>query len=380
MKFKLNRDHFVNGLQQVSNVVPLRPTMPILSNVLIEATGDQVSLTTTNLDLGIRCTVQADVQTEGTLTLPVRKLLDIVRGMPSMEVEVEALDAEHAKVTAGSSKFRMTAIGVSEFPPLPTFQNNSEFTLGQKTLSDMLKSVSYAQSTDETRHMLNGVFFNFSEGHLSVVATDGKRLALNSEDLEIPEGQAGDFILPAKTVSELERLLGKGDNAKILFNERQVAFDIEVGDEAKEQGLSQTIHLVSKAVEGKFPNYKIVIPEDADQTVSLNRADLHENIGRAALVVTDKSESITMTFSENQILFKGKSAEFGESDETMQIEYNGPEVQLTFNPKYLMHPLKVLEEDEVIFEFKNELSPGVFKNKRQFSCVVMPLRLGGGAS
>ena len=105
MKFKLNRDHFANGLQQVSNVVPLRPTMPILSNVLIEATGDQVSLTTTNLDLGIRCIIQADVQTEGTLTLPVRKLLDIVRGLPSMDVEVEALDAEHAKVSSGSSNF-----------------------------------------------------------------------------------------------------------------------------------------------------------------------------------------------------------------------------------------------------------------------------------
>lgn len=376
MKFKLNRDHFANGLQQVSNVVPLRPTMPILSNVLIEATGDQVSLTTTNLDLGIRCIIQADVQTEGTLTLPVRKLLDIVRGLPSMDVEVEALDAEHAKVSSGSSKFRMTAIGVSEFPPLPTFKNDSEFTLAQDTLTGMLKSVSYAQSTDETRHMLNGVFFNFDDGKLTVVATDGKRLALNSEDLEIPEAQEGNFILPAKTVSELERLLGKGDNAKILFNDRQVAFDIEIGDGAKEQGLSQTIHLVSKAVEGKFPNYKIVIPEDADQRVTINRDDLYENIGRAALVVTDKSESITMTFSENQILFKGQSTEFGESEETMEIDYSGPEVQLTFNPRFLMHPLKVLEEDEVNFEFKNEMSPGVFKNNGQFSCVVMPLRLG----
>jgi DNA polymerase-3 subunit beta len=376
MKFKINRDHFTNGLQQVSNVVSLRPTMPILSNVLIEATGDQISLTTTNLDLGIRCTIKADVETEGTLTLPVRKLASIVRDLPSMEVLVEALDAEHAKISAGSSKFRMTAIGVSEFPPLPVFENDSEFILVQANLQNMLKSISYAQSSDETRHMLNGVFFNFDQGMLSVVATDGKRLALNSEELEIPDGQAGNFILPMKTVSELERLLGKGENVKILFNDRQVAFDIEVDENSQEQGLSQTIHLVSKAVEGKFPNYKIVIPEDADQTVSIDRETLRENIARAALVVTDKSQSITMTFSENQIVIKGQSAEFGESEEKMEIEYGGPETKLTFNPEYLIHPLKVLEDDEVIFEFKNDLSPGVFKNSGHFSCVVMPLRLG----
>lgn len=376
MKLKINRDHFTNGLQQVSNVVPLRPTMPILSNVLIEATGDQVSLTTTNLDLGIRCTIKAQVETEGTLTLPVRKLASIVRDLPNMEVQVEALDAEHAKVSAGSSKFRMTAIGVSEFPPLPDFQNDSEFVLGQESLQGMLKSVSYAQSTDETRHMLNGVFFSFDDDKLTVVATDGKRLALNSQDLEVTEEQAGNFILPMKTVTELERLLGKGQEAKILFNDRQVAFDIEVGEDAQEQGLTQTIHLVSKAVEGKFPNYKIVMPEDTEQSVALDREILHENISRAALVVTEKSQSITMTFSENQILFKGQSAEFGESEETMHIEYNGPETKLTFNPDYLKNPLKVLDDDKVIFEFKNDMSPGVFKNNSHFSCVVMPLRLG----
>jgi DNA polymerase-3 subunit beta len=376
MKFKINRDHFTNGLQQVSNVVSLRPTMLILSNVLIEATGDQISLTTTNLDLGIRCTIKADVETEGTLTLPVRKLASIVRDLPSMEVLVEALDAEHAKISAGSSKFRMTAIGVSEFPPLPVFENDSEFTLVQENLQNMLKSISYAQSSDETRHMLNGVFFNFDQDMLSVVATDGKRLALNSKEIEIPDGQAGNFILPMKTVSELERLLGKGENVKILFNDRQVAFDIEVDENSQEQGLSQTIHLVSKAVEGKFPNYKIVIPEDADQTVSIDRETLRENISRAALVVTDKSQSITMTFIENQIVIKGQSAEFGESEEKMEIEYDGPETKLTFNPEYLIHPLKVLEDDEVIFEFKNDMSPGVFKNRGHFSCVVMPLRLG----
>lgn len=196
MKFTILKEHFTNGLTQVQNVVPARPTMPILNNVLIEATGDQISLTTTNLDLGIRCTIQAiKVETEGSLTLPVKKLATIIKDLPGMEVEVEALDAEHAKITAGKSKFRITAIGVSEFPPLSDFENDHEYSLDQDKLQLMLKSVSYAQSTDESRHMLNGVYFNFEDNKLTTVATDGKRLALNGLDIEIPDDKTGNFIL-----------------------------------------------------------------------------------------------------------------------------------------------------------------------------------------
>ncbi len=375
MKFTILKEHFTNGLSQVQNVVPARPTMPILNNVLIEATGDQISLTTTNLDLGIRCNIQAiKVETEGAMTLPVKKLATIVRDLPGMEVEVEALDAEHAKITAGKSKFTITAIGVSEFPPLSDFENDHEFSLDQSKLQLMLKSVSYAQSSDESRHMLNGVFFNFDENKLMTVATDGKRLALNGLDIDIPEGQTGNFILPMKTVHELERLLGKGENVKILFNERQVAFSIDVGEDNAKTGLVQAIRLVSKTVEGKFPNYKIVIPDNVEYSVKMNRDDLKDCVSRAALVVTEKSESINMTFHSNNLVISGQSAEFGESEEHFPIEYDGPETKLTFNPKYLISPLGELVEDEVTFQFKDSGSPGLFTNEEHFVCVVMPLR------
>ena len=375
MKFTILKEHFTNGLSQVQNVVPAKPTMPILNNVLIEATGDQISLTTTNLDLGIRCNIQAiKVETEGAMTLPVKKLATIVRDLPGMEVQVEALDAEHAKITAGKSKFTITAIGVSEFPPLSDFENDHEFSLDQNKLQLMLKSVSYAQSTDESRHMLNGVFFNFDEEKLMTVATDGKRLALNGLDIEIPEGKAGNFILPMKTVHELERLLGKGENVKILFNERQVAFSIDVGEDSDKSGLVQAIRLVSKTVEGKFPNYKIVIPDSVEYSVKMNRDDLKDCISRAALVVTEKSESINMTFHSNNLVISGQSTEFGESEEHFPIEYDGPETKLTFNPKYLTSPLGELVEDEVTFQFKDSGSPGLFINEEHFVCVVMPLR------
>ena len=178
MKFKINQDHFSNGLQQVLNVVATRSTMPILSNVLIEAEEGHISLTTTNLDLGIRCRIKADVTDPGAITLPVRKLATIIRELPVNEVFLETSDSNQAKITSGGSLFKIMGIGADEFPPLPTFENRKVYELAQAEIVNMLKSVSYAQSTDENRYILNGVYFNFADEKLTLVATDGRRLGL----------------------------------------------------------------------------------------------------------------------------------------------------------------------------------------------------------
>ena len=201
MKFKINQDHFSNGLQQVLNVVASRSTMPILSNVLVEAEKGHISLTTTNLDLGIRCRIKADVSDTGSITLPVRKLATIVKELPVNEVFLETSDKNQAKITSGGSLFKIMGIGSEEFPPLPTFENRKVFELAQDEIVSMLKSVSYAQSTDENRYILNGVYFNFADEKLTLVATDGRRLGLTGLELEVSEENAGSLILPAKTVA-----------------------------------------------------------------------------------------------------------------------------------------------------------------------------------
>src|SRR3954452_5219957 len=244
MKFKINRDHFANGLAQVLNVVGSKATMPILSNVLIEAEKDQISLTTTNLDLGIRCKIKAEVKETGSVTLPVKRLAGIVRELPNVDVTLDASPNHQVKLTSGGSTFRIMGIGKEEFPPLPEFGEEKAYSLSQSELSTMLKSVAYAQSTDETRYILNGVYFNFKDGKLALVATDGRRLALISKEMEVPANSAGAIILPAKTVAELLRLLGKGEKLKIAFNERRAAFQIETGKDAS--GLTDSIFLFSK--------------------------------------------------------------------------------------------------------------------------------------
>jgi len=348
--------------------------MPILSNVLIEAEEGHISLTTTNLDLGIRCRIKADVSEPGGLTLPVRKLATIIRELPQNEIFIETSENNQAKITSGGSNFKIMGISTEEFPPLPSFENRHVFELSQTEIVSMLKSVSYGQSSDENRYILNGVYFNFADEKLTLVATDGRRLALTALDTEISEDNAGSLILPAKTVAELERLMGKGDKVKIAFNDRQAAFEISI-DDSSDTGLVDHLYLVSKIVEGNYPNYRQVIPKETEHRVKIERELMLECVHRAALVTSDKSNSVKLKVSKNLLEISGSSAEYGESHESMAIAYDGPEVQVAFNPQFLIEPLKALTKDEVFFEFKDELSPGLFKTLDNFICVFMPLRL-----
>ena len=373
MKFKINRDHFSNGLAQVLNVVGSKAAMPILSNVLIEADKDSISLSTTNLDLGIRCKIKAEVKESGSVTLPVKRLAGIVRELPNIEVSLDVAANHQVKLSSGGSHFKIMGIGAEEFPKLPDTGDDKTYTLEQGELATMLGNVAYAQSTDETRYILAGVYFNFKDGKLSLVATDGRRLALVSKELPVPAASAGAIILPAKTVAELLRLLGKGDKLTISFNERRAAFQIETGKDTS--GLCDSIYLFSKVVEGNYPNYHQVIPKETHQRIKLERELFLQCVHRAALVTSEKSNSVKVKVSTNLLEISASSPDFGESHESMAIAYSGPELQVAFNPQFIMDPLRALTKDEVFFEVKDEVSPGVFKTLENFVCVIMPVRL-----
>ena len=373
MKFKINRDHFASGLAQVLNVVGSKATMPILSNVLIEAEKDQISLTTTNLDLGIRCKLKADVKETGSVTLPVKRLATIVRELPNVDVTVDASPNHQVKLASGGSNFRIMGIGKEEFPPLPEFGDEKSFTLEQAELTTMLKSVAYAQSTDETRYILNGVYFSFKDGKLSLVATDGRRLALVSKELDVPAESSGAIILPAKTVGELTRLLDKGEKLKINFNDRRAAFQIATDKDTS--GLIDSVYLYSKVVEGNYPNYQQVVPKETHQRIKLERELFLQCVHRAALVCSEKSNSVKIKLSTNLLEITAQSPDFGEAHESMAIGYSGPELQVAFNPTFVMDPLRALTKDEIFFELKDDVSPGVFKTLESFLCVIMPVRL-----
>lgn len=379
MKIGISKTAFTNGLQHVLNVVGTRSSLPILGNVLLNASGESLELTTTNLDMGIRCTVKANVKQAGKIALPARKLASIIKSLGDAEVEMECTENQ-AKIVSGRSKFRIMGVNDSEFPQLPVFKNNEALVLEQKELLHMLRHVSFAQSEDENRYILNGVFFLFKKHEdktqLHLVATDGRRLSLMQKDVAANENfQDSEFILPAKTVIELERLLQQNAHINIYFSDKQVAFELALESSAIDGGLNNHIYLVSKKVEGKFPPYQQVIPSATENRVKLERELFLECIQRASLVASQDNSIVKLRISENSLDILSSSAEFGEAHESMAIEYDGPTVEVAFNPKFLIDPLRSLQEDEIFFEFKDELSPGVIKTFDKFMCVIMPLRL-----
>jgi DNA polymerase-3 subunit beta len=363
MKFSVTKEKLLEGLQQVQNVVSTRTTLPILSNVLLQADGSEVHLTTTDLDVGVRGSCEAQVDKEGATTLPARRLFNIVRELPSSEIQFDVDGKNAASIRSGQSFFKILGLPEEEFPPLPKFEDAKVVTIRQKDLRDGLRKTSYAISTDETRYVLNGILFSFKDNKLTLVATDGRRLAMVEIELEFPRSHEADIIIPTKAVTELQRLLTDDGDAKVSMGNGQIAFD-----------LNKTL-LVSKLIEGNYPNYRQVIPAEAKERVKLERETFLNSLRRVSLLASDKSNSIKLNFGKNNIDITANTPEVGEAKESLPVQYKGRDFSIAFNPEFLMAPLRALTEDEVFLDLIDEMSPGVLKIQTPFLYVLMPMRI-----
>jgi DNA polymerase-3 subunit beta len=363
IKFKVTKESILEGLQRVQNVVSTRTTLPILSNVLLQASKGSLSLTTTDLDVAVRCKVEAEVAKEGSTTLPARKLFSILKEVPAAEIEVDVDDRNAASIRCGSSFYKIMGLPEEEFPRFPEPGAGKSLKIEQSVLRDMLKKTAYAVSNDETRYVLNGVFMGFKGDKLTVVATDGRRLALIEHDIEIPKGAESELILPSKAVAELERLLGDKGDVKLSIGENQIIFE------------SDGTTLVSKLIEGTYPNFRQVIPTETKERVPLERELLLAALHRASILASEKSQSVKLNFAKNTLTITATTPEVGEAKETLSINYKGKELAIAFNPQYMMDPLRNLDADEVFLELTDELSPGVIKVNAPFLYVLMPMRL-----
>jgi DNA polymerase-3 subunit beta len=343
MKFSISKEALLEGLQKVQHVVSTRTTLPILSNVLLVAKNGRLTFTTTDLDVGITGSVEAKIDKEGATTLPAKRLVNIVRELPASEVEI-SVDAKNvASIQSGPSFFKIIGLGQDDFPPLPDFEGAKEFRMPQPLLRDGLKKTSYAISTDETRYVLNGIYTSFREGKLTLVATDGRRLAMVENDLDFPASHETDVIVPTKAVQELQRLLGD----------------------------------ISKLIEGNYPNYRQVIPGDSTERVELPRESVFDTVRRVSLLSSDKSNSVKLVFGANSVEVTANSPDVGEARETMEVQYSGKPMQIAFNPEFLMAPLRNLESETVYLDLIDEMSPGVIRIDGSFLYVIMPMRVTG---
>jgi DNA polymerase-3 subunit beta len=368
MNLTISKEQIIHGLQSVQNVVSTRSTLPILSNVLLRADGDQLKFTATDLDVTVSCGVEARIKKGGASTVPVKKLFGIVRELSDSEIELEVDEKHNCTIRAGSSFYRINGLGADEFPPLPQFQQDNVVTLAQETIRAMVRRTSFAISTDESRYVLNGIYFSLKDHKLTLVATDGRRLALADEEADISDKCQGEFIVPGKAVNELNRLLQDKGEVEIKFSENQVAFTLK-----DEKGAS--ILVTSKLIEGNYPNYRQVIPAETKERISLMREEFLHALKRAEIMTSEKSNSVKLAFGKNKLEITANSPEVGEAKETLTINYQGKEMAIAFNPRYLIDPLSVLANDEVFIELIDELSPGVLKVNGPFLYVVMPMRL-----
>src|SRR4051794_36620871 len=368
MNLTISKEQIINGLQAVQNVVSTRTTLPILSNVLLRAEGDRLELTATDLDVTVSCSVEASVKKGGSTTVPVKKLFGIVRELNNPEIELEVDDKNTCSVRSGASFYKINGLSADEFPPLPKFKEDKKVILPQEKVKGMLKKTSFAISTDESRYVLNGIFISLKEHKMTMVATDGRRLALVDEEVDVTEKSQGEFIVPAKAVNELNRLLQDKGEVEMRYSDNQASFTLK-----DEKGSS--VLIISKLIEGNYPNYRQVIPAEPKERVALAREEFLHALRRAEIMTSEKSNSVKLSFSKNKLEITANSPEVGEAKETLGINYKGADMAIAFNPKYVIDPLNALPNDEIFIELIDELSPGVIKINGPFLYVVMPMRL-----
>lgn len=362
MKITILRSKFIEALKSVQNVVPGKGSLAVLQNALIECEGKQIRITATDLDISISTVCECDVVEEGKTTLPVKLLFNMVLRAPEGQVCVETDENDRATITAGSARFKLAGLSSSDFPELKEDGEAASYKLPQATLREMLRKTAYAASQDDTRRTLKGVLMSFNDGKLTMVATDGRRLALVENEMEFSKDAEKDIVLPAKAVQELQRSLQSDGDVEILVRQGQISFS------------TGHVKIYSKLMDDVYPNYRQVIPGECAQQIVIDRQQLLDALERASVMKMDEAHSTKLIFDENKLLVRSAASDLGEASDEVAIKYIGERIEIMFNPTYVMDPLKAIDDDEVTFHLNNGHSAAVIKCSIPFLYVLMPLR------
>ena len=363
MKFKIVRSKFLEGLKSVQNIVAAKGSLPILQNVLMEAGENRLVMTTTDLDISIRSSVECEIVESGATTLPVKLLFNSISKAAEGEIVVEVDDKERATITAGSAKFKLAGLPEADFPRLPKDEEAYAYEIPQATLREMFRKVSYAASQDDTRRTLKGVLMSFKDSKLTMVATDGRRLALVENEIEFPKDVEKDIVLPSKAVQELQRSLNGEEIASVMIQKTQVSFKLG------------NITVYSKLMDDVYPNYRQVIPKETVEKITIDRQLLLDALDRASVMTMDEAHSTKLIFSEGKLTVTSAASDIGEAKDEVAIKYAGEPIEIIFNPSYVMDPLKAIDDDEITINLNNGHSPAVIKCSIPFLYVLMPLRI-----
>ena len=343
-----------------------RSTLPILANVLIQTEENELVLTATDLDVGIQCRFPlAQPVEKGAVTLPARKLTTIIRELPGELVTLEAKKNQTAALTCGGSSFRIHGLPAEDFPAFPTPQQNEGVALPQAALRELVAKTGYAMSFEETRFILNGALLETQKARLMMVATDGRRLALASAPTGGQERQPLHAVIPSKTIRELGRLLQGDDPDEVILTPlKDNQLIIRFG----------AVTIVTRLIDGQFPQYDKVIPAPSKHTVSCSREALINALRRVSLMTTAASQAVVFELAPDRLVVSKESAEVGSAREELPVAYRGDPMTIAFNPEFWLDVLKVLDSDEVSIEVAGPDRPAVIRQPN-FTYLVLPMKL-----
>ena len=368
MEFRAKRGDFLATLYWTQGVVERRNTMPILANVLIEASKSDVRLTATDLEVGVRGRLDAEVSGEGTITVNAKKLYEIVREAPEETLQLKRLENDWLEVKSGKSVFKIVGMEAREFPQFPKFEKEQLSTVPANLLREMIEQTIFSVSVDETRYSLNGVFVEEAgSGKIRMVATDGHRLALIEREIGSLNLDKG-VILPRKGLAEVRKLLEGGGDGVV-----SMGFKENMGLIVKDD-----VELFMRLIEGDFPDYTKVIPKDNTQVVRIEKDELLHALRRVSILSSERYKGIKMELKQGKLSISASNPDLGEAVEEIDMDYQGKPLVVGFNARYLLDVLAVLETGgEVEISFKDALSPSLLKKGGDdgYLYVVMPMRL-----
>ncbi len=364
MKFVVQRDHLTALIGKIQGVVPSKAVIPILSNVLIEASGHTIVITATDLTVSIRATMEGRIQEEGSVTLPARRLFQLIRELTAPEVTIETASEGIANISSGTSRFKLHGMSKEEFPTFPDLSNGKSFSLDSDDLEKMLSGTSFAAAKDDSRQVLNGIFLQIEDGRITMVGTDGKRLAKLQRKIDLDDSEKQSCIVPLKAVEEMIRMLSEDEKATVTLMPDKIAME------------SGTICLVSKLLTGQFPDYERVIPDRTNmQDITLHKDELISLLKQVSLFTSDLNHSVKLTFEKGELKLAATNSDIGEGKVNMPVDYNKEKLDIAFNPHYFIDILRHCQDETVSFGVTDSFNPGSITDSSQALYVLMPMRL-----
>ncbi len=366
MKLTISREDLLRPLQITSSVVERRHTLPVLSNVLLSLRNGSLNLTGTDLEVEINARIPVEDGEEGEITLPARKFLDICKALPEGARIEMTVDEGKALIRSGRSRFSLSTLPATEFPNIEPISSPLEISLAQKDLRNLIDRTQFSMAQQDVRYFLNGLMLEFAPDHLRAVATDGHRLAKCDAPMSLPVEETRQIIVPRKGVAELARLLDDSDTqVRISLGENHIAVDLP------------DITFTSKLIDGKFPDYQQVIPQNPDKILTCPRQDLHNSFTRASVLSNEKYRGMRLQLDGSQLRATVHNPEQEEAVEEMEVRYEGEPFEIGFNVSYFIDALAAIDSDEVTVKFTDANHSCLVEGADQSACqyVIMPMRL-----